>query len=64
MLLLQYIGVHDGRMTYEIPSAGPQWLDLKCEVCNATHRYTRADFEWYRTAEPPAPGFVDRLRSR
>jgi hypothetical protein len=44
VIVAKYIGEHDSRPVYTLPSDIPGWFHLKCRTCGKEHRYTRDDF--------------------
>ena len=57
IILVSYIGVHDGRPMYVLPTEGPGWWEYECGECGKLHRYTRNDLELQSLDFPPEPGF-------
>jgi len=56
--IAKYIGIHDGRPIYFLPSEMPAWLEAGCIECGNIHRYKREQLETVSLDQPPPPEFV------
>ena len=61
LLVIKYLGVHDGRAEYDVP--GPVLFKARCTNvdCREIMQYTRFDVEVIGTPEPPPPDFVEQF---
>ena len=45
IIVAKYIGEHDGRPIYTLPSKMPAWFHFQCGTCEKAHRYKRVDLQ-------------------
>ena len=57
IILVKYIGVHDGRVQYDLPSEIPHWFASSCANCGKEHTYARSELKQFLKDEPPGADF-------
>jgi hypothetical protein len=55
--VVHYIGPHDGRPIYTLPTEMPGWVDWGCMACGNIHKYMRHEMELVVLDQPPPPEF-------
>ena len=63
ILVLKYLGVHDGREEYDIPDSCPVFFKMRCSnvECREIIQYTRNDVEVIAFPESPPSDFVEQF---
>jgi hypothetical protein len=57
LIVVNYIGPHDGRPFFTLPEEGPGWWQYECGSCQKDYRYSRDDLQAKALDSPPPPDF-------
>jgi hypothetical protein len=61
VLILKYLGVHDGRVEYDLPDSCPLIFSMNCSACRETEYHNLRDVEVVALEEPPPPDFLEQF---